>query len=384
MRARRNRRPIKTAPIGETLETRQLLTASVPASPAAEVQSLDRSTPPPKAPQLFIEPQAGRTVILKAIESARRQIRLGICVLSDPIIGEALIATYQRGVRVRVIVDRGEYAMNTAEQGVVAQLESAGTTVHLSNPIFPQSYEKELVIDQRRVLIMTMCLETATFQDTRDYGLVLARKDIINEVTRFFDNDWNYSASLGDPVPPYNPTPPIRVPNLIWSPVNSSEQLTALIQKARHTIDATTELLDDPYLESALIAAAQRGVRVRLILPQAPRDGSSNLAGIALLASHGVQVHVTIGQDPPAGAMPYMHAKTMIVDGRLAYLGSIDLQTTETSKDRELGILFHSPPLVAKLQNQFRSDWGRRPRWRRYDRRSSEGGHPERLDCPSH
>ena len=128
----------------------------------------------------------------------------------------------RRGVRVRIIVDRSEYATDTAEQSVVAQLESAGITVHLSNPIFPQSYEKELVIDQRRVLIMTMCLETATFQDTRDYGLLLARKDIINEVTKFFDNDWKDSASLGDPVPPYNPTPPIRVPNLIWSPVNSS------------------------------------------------------------------------------------------------------------------------------------------------------------------
>ncbi len=114
--------------------------------------------------------------------------------MSDPIIGDALIAAYQRGVRVRIIVDRSDYATNTAEQSEVAQLVAAGLPVHLSNPIFPQSYEKELVIDQRRVLIMTMCLEAATFEDTRDYGLVLARPDIIHEVTQFFDNDWNYSA----------------------------------------------------------------------------------------------------------------------------------------------------------------------------------------------
>ena len=209
MVARRNRKRVKTVLIGETLETRRLLTAAVPALPAAEVHllnhlarfregeppgepsnparteprppgitkgHLDRGITPPRAPQLFIEPRAGRTVILEAINSARRQIRLGICVLSDPTIGNALIAAYQRGVQVRIIVDRGEFAMNTAEQREVAQLVSAGIPVHLSNPIFPQSYEKELVIDQRRVLIMTMCLETATFQDTRDYGLVLAAK----------------------------------------------------------------------------------------------------------------------------------------------------------------------------------------------------------------
>ena len=92
------------------------------------------------------------------------------------------------------------------------------------------------------------------------------------------------------------------------------------------------------------------------ILPLDPRNGSSNDAGIALLAENGVQVRVTAGQYPPADT-PYMHAKTMIVDGRLAYLGSIDLQTASTSEDRELGITFQAPRLVARLRAQFQSDW---------------------------
>ena len=175
-------------------------------------------------------------------------------------------------------------------------------------------------------------------------------------MSQVFDTDWSHSAPPGVTPPPYDPTPPIRVPGLIWSPVNATNALTSLIQKARHTIDATTEWLDDPYLESELIAAVQRGVRVRLILPLDPRNGSSNDAGIALLAENGVQVRVTIGQYPPADT-PYMHAKTMIVDGRLAYLGSIDLQTASTSDDRELGITFQARPLVARLRTQFRSDW---------------------------
>ena len=239
----------------------------------------------------------------------------------------------------------------------MAQLTAAGVAVHLSNPIFRLSFEKDLVIDRRRVLIMTMCLEPDTFTNTRDYGLILSRADIIREVTRVFDTDWSHSAPPGVTAPPYNPTPPLKLPDLIWSPVNATDKLTALIQKARHTIDATTEWLNDPYLESELIAAVQRGVQVRLILPLTPRNNSSNNAGIAMLASNGVQVHVTIGQEPPAGAMPYMHAKTMVVDGRIAYLGSIDLQTAATSDDRELGILFRRPRFITQLSRQFQSDW---------------------------
>jgi phosphatidylserine/phosphatidylglycerophosphate/cardiolipin synthase-like enzyme len=353
--ARRNRRQGPAIDSCETLGSRQLLAAAVGAL-AAEVQPLDRAAPPPKAPWLFMEPKAGRTPILDAIDSARHRIRLGICTFDDTTIGDALIAAAARGVNVRVIVDHAGYLTNSAEQGLVASLESAGVSVHLSNSIFVQSFEKDLVIDQRRVLIMTMCLEPDSFYDTTDDGIVLARRDIIGEVTRVFDTDWNHSAAPDVTAPPYNPTPPLRVPDLIWSPVNASARLTALIQKARHTIDATTEWLDDPYLESELIAAVQRGVRVRLILPLTPRNGSSNNAGIALLAENGVQVRVTIGQSPPPDA-PYMHAKTMIVDGRIAYLGSIDLQTDATSEDREPGITFQTPTLVARLGAQFRSDW---------------------------
>ena len=173
MKARRNRRRIHTLDSCEALEARQHLAAGLAVSPAAEVRPLDRAAPTPRAPWLFTEPAAGRQPILDAIASARHQIRLGICNFDDTIIGDALIAAAGRRVRVQVTVDRSVYLTNPAEQDLVARLTAAGVSVHLSNPIFRLSFEKDLVIDRRRVLIMTMCLEPAAFVDTTDYGLVL-------------------------------------------------------------------------------------------------------------------------------------------------------------------------------------------------------------------
>ena len=157
----------------EALEERQLLSANIPASPAAEVRAVARAGPLDKAPSLFIEPQAGRAPIIQAINAARSEIRLGICNLSDPQIGDALAAAVARGVNVKVIADQADYTQKPDEQAELATLIGEGVSVHLSNPVFPQSFEKELVIDQRQVLIMTMCLIPTTFVDTRDYGLVL-------------------------------------------------------------------------------------------------------------------------------------------------------------------------------------------------------------------
>jgi phosphatidylserine/phosphatidylglycerophosphate/cardiolipin synthase-like enzyme len=343
----------------EPLEGRQLPSALVPAWRAAEVRGLDRARPQPATPSLFIEPQAGRGPILRAINSARSAIRLGICNLSDPQIGDALAAAVARGVDVRVIVDRADYLAKPAEQAEIARLIGSGVSVHLSNAVFPQSFEKELVIDRRTVLIMTMCLVPDTFVDTRDYGLVVANRGVIREVTSVFDTDWAYSAPPGEPTPSFNPTPALHSPSLIWGPTDATAKLSQLIQSARRSIDATTELLDDPYLEGQLIASVLRGVRVRLIVPLVPREWAPNGAQVAFLNSQGVSVRVTTEQAPPPGSLPYMHAKTMVVDGRTAYLGSIDLMTTEATQDRELGILFTQPTPVGQLHAQFQSDWNR-------------------------
>jgi len=93
----------------ETLEERQLLSANISAFPAAEVRAVARAGPLDRAPSLFIEPQAGRAPIMRAINAARSEIRLGICNLSDPQIGDALAAAVARGVNVEVIADHDDY-----------------------------------------------------------------------------------------------------------------------------------------------------------------------------------------------------------------------------------------------------------------------------------
>src|SRR5262249_30575460 len=98
---------------------------------------------------------------------------------------------------------------------------------------------------------------------------------------------------------------------------------------------------------------------IRLLTPNVPREGKPNTPQVAFLNSQGVDVRVTTERNPGPGALPYMHAKTMVVDGRRAYVGSIDLMTTEASQDRESGLLFRVPTLIRQLRSQFASDWTR-------------------------
>ena len=159
-----------------------------------------------------VEPQAGRAPIINAIDAARSTIRLGICNISDPEIGDSLAAAEARGVKVEVIVDQADYNAKPPEQVEVCPRCWPGALLSMIEQIRRLSAEcfatKELVIDQSRVLIMTECdLIPADIRGHARRGLILADKATIREVTSVFDPDWTYSTST---TPPSTPTPPLH------------------------------------------------------------------------------------------------------------------------------------------------------------------------------
>lgn len=62
----------------------------------------------------------------------------------------------------RVIVDKGKYQSITEEQQNLATYVTAyGGQLHLSNPIFPRSFPKVILIDRKRVLVVSELLQVA-------------------------------------------------------------------------------------------------------------------------------------------------------------------------------------------------------------------------------
>jgi len=310
---------------------------------------------------LTVLPEDGRELYFQAIDAAKGEIRIEICVLEDPQILKHLQAALQRGVQVRAIVDRGKYDALASEQANLTQyLTSAGGQLHLSNPAFPRSFPKIILVDSRLLIYGSACLDETTFLHYRDFATTSTVQQILRELQRLFENDWAYSAVVGEQPPPFNPTPPVSRSDLIVSPVNGAERLVRFYQAAKRTLDVYTELLGNLTLESELVAAVKRGVRVRLIAPEHVSDGTAEIQqlqddSLAALAAAGVDVHAS-GPNETA-QLPYMHARAAVVDGKIAYLGSISLSPDSITFNREMGLVLRQRVLVRKLAAQFQSDY---------------------------
>ena len=153
-----------------------------------------------------------------------------------------------------------------------------------------------------------------------------------------FEADWTRGAEP-DPGP------------LVVSPTNAREQLLGAGARgaASRSISmprccAIREMLD------ALAAAAERGVRVRLIVSPSTDFAAERGA----LAAAGVDIRLS--------SSLYIHAKVIVADGERAFVGSQNLSATSLDQNRELGIVVDDPVNLARLTRTFEIDFRAAPR----------------------
>jgi phosphatidylserine/phosphatidylglycerophosphate/cardiolipin synthase-like enzyme len=161
---------------------------------------------------------------------------------------------------------------------------------------------------------------------------VTNRPGAVQAAAAIFDADWTRGAEP-DPGP------------LVVSPTNAREQLLALVRGAQVSLDLYAEVLRDPQLLEALAAAAERGVRVRIIV--SPSEDFA--AEMEELTASGVDIRLS--------SSLYVHAKLIVADGERAFIGSQNLSATSLDQNRELGIIVDDPVNLARLTRTFAIDF---------------------------
>src|SRR5215217_9307160 len=189
-----------------------------------------------------------------------------------------------------------------------------------------------MVIDNAVAMIMNQNLTQSAFTGNREFGVLTTRPDAVRAAAAIFAADWTRGAQP-DPGP------------LVVSPTNAREQLLALIAGARVSLDLYAEVLRDPQLLDALAAAAQRGVRVRVIVS----PSADFMAEVEELTASGVDIRLSRSL--------YIHAKLVVADGERAFIGSQNLTATSLDQNRELGIIVDDPVNLSRLTRTFAIDF---------------------------
>lgn len=296
-------------------------------------------------------------------------------------IKNALVRAARRGVKVRVLADAlGSRGFIRSAYWI--ELENAGVDARIALPIGGliwtlirgrfdlRNHRKQLIVDNRIAWCGSQNLADPEFRVKSRYApwvdlMTRWEGPVVQDCQFIFAADWEseHGDDISDLLRDEAEQPPLAKPGITAQIIGTGPNLpypamtacfTSLIHSARRELVITTPyFVPDEQLICALLDAARRGVATVMILPQ--RNDSRVVAGASRsyydeMIGAGVQLY----EYRPG----LLHAKTMVVDGAVALIGSANLDRRSFELNFENNILFADADFVGQIrarQDEYRA-----------------------------
>lgn len=332
---------------------------------------------------LFGEGDELYDAMVDSIGAAQRRVDLETYIYAaDEVgwrIGEALAAQARAGVQVRLLIDAAG-SMLSFSDSLKTYLRQNGVVVHRFHrwrwrqPLrfYQRNHRKLLAIDGREAYVGGFNLHRESSQSVygpqrwRDTHVRLSGA-LADHASALFDAFWSGNRSWSPRS--VRETGDALVPNHSRICRHQVHCLyVRLLRSAERSLFLTTPyFVPDHRTQNELVLAARRGVDVRLLLPgksDVPVARWAARAAYRKLLSSGIRI---FEYQPRV-----LHAKTAVVDGAVATVGTANLDYRSLFVNYELNLFSANRTLCAALEQQFLADlsealeltmpgWSKRP-----------------------
>jgi phosphatidylserine/phosphatidylglycerophosphate/cardiolipin synthase-like enzyme len=293
--------------------------------------------------------------LVDAIHAATKSIHMEMYLLTLDSVVSALAAKASAGLDVKVLLNETFPSLEDSNASVMSTLTRENVNARWASPAFAYTHEKAVIIDGRAAWIMTANATDSSYESNREYIAIDTDPTDVAEAEAIFEDDFVQSGYEAE-TPASTPTISGRLVVAPAPPMNSLPELVALITSAKKAVYAEVEEFDNASVANALVSAVHNGVSVDLVVANTSDNTSSNPALQAIRSGGG---HVFIGGAPEGSStaqQPYIHAKAIVVDGALAWVGSENFSTGSLEFNRELGVVFTGASEVAKVRTTIEKD----------------------------
>ena len=320
--------------------------------------------------------------MLAAVKGAKQTISFETYIYWSGAVGrqfaEALEERARAGVKVHVLIDWvGSQKMDDA---LVDEMQSAGIEVQLYHPLHwynlgrmnNRTHRKLLVVDGR--LGFTGGVGIADQWDGhaqdpdhwRDSHYRLEGPAVLQMQAAFLDNWIKTTGKVLQGVEYFPPVPPAgdqMAQVFTSSPSGGGDSMALMyllsITAAEKTIDLSASyFVPDELTRRALRAALDRGVKVRIIVPG--RHIDAQVVRQASRADWGTLLQA--GAEMYEFAPTMFHCKMMLVDSKLASVGSTNFDSRSFRLNDEANLNVYDHAFAEKLEDVFEADLKRSKR----------------------
>ncbi len=332
----------------------------------------------------FVLPDAP-DVAVETIREADERILLAGYTFTSTRVARTLEGAAARGVEVRVLLEgRPVDGLSRREARLLDSLVDSGVAVEmLGGPRDPYAYHhaKYAVVDDRALVLTENWKPAGTGgHASRGWGVRVTDPEVVAGLVATFRADANGTgardwrqfrrgrsfatrgAANGSYPRRHDPaTVPVNRTELVVAPDNAGRAVTALLDTANDSIDVVQLSIDEPddrFLQ-ATVAAARRGVEVRVLLSSAwyVREDNRRIVERLRERAESEALPVQAKLASPAGRFEKLHVKGVVVDGDRALVGSLNWNRESVRENREVMLLLEGQAVAGYYREVFERDW---------------------------
>ncbi|MEF8838032.1 MAG: phospholipase D-like domain-containing protein [Haloarculaceae archaeon] len=324
-------------------------------------------------------------VPVDTLRAADRRLFLAAYTLTSRRVAEALRAARDRGVDVRVVVDRDPVGgMSARQASLLDNLTAAGvdvTTLGGEDARYDYHHAKYAVADERALVTTENWKPAGTGgRSSRGWGVVTSQPAVVRRLAALFRADAGWRGAepwravreeveTEPPDPASDRFPRERDPErlrvngsrLLIAPENAEGAVVAAIDAANESVDVLQVSVGGPHqpFVRAIRRAARRGVEVRLLLSSAWYVEGDNRDIVTALRTAGANrsLPLEVRLAEPRGRFEKVHAKGVVVDGETVILGSLNWNNHSARENREVALRLDGEAAAAYYLESFEADW---------------------------
>ncbi len=318
--------------------------------------------------------------VTEMIRDAKERVDISIFILYQDEVGRAFVdllaSKARQGVEVRLLVDAFGNLLGLKRpwdllrvRSFTRPIKEAGGRVATFLPMLPRkgawsvnmrNHRKMVLVDDRRAMLGGMNFGLEYMGPAPSPGrwkdlITIVEGPVVSAVQTIFEEDWHIATGRHRDVPVAvtpagcEDAPCIPVQILADGPAFYEDAFAKLVRVAlklaqERIVLVTPYFVPDQSLQAALIATAHAGVRVELLLPAVSNHSSADWARrpfLRELVDEGVAVLLY---------QPGMvHAKGAVIDGRLAWISSANMDMRSITLNFEIAAVFYDADCARQL-----------------------------------
>jgi phosphatidylserine/phosphatidylglycerophosphate/cardiolipin synthase-like enzyme len=273
--------------------------------------------------KLIIEPTDGPGPLLAAIKKTKKTVDIAIFRFDRADVEKELKAAAARGVKVSALIAYVNRGGEKHLRALEMRFLDAGITVARTDDDLIRYHDKMMIIDRTILYMLSFNFTHLDIDHSRGFGIITRNKKMVHEAIRLFEAD---SARKS-----YTP----GLDTFVVSPANSRKVLANFLKRAKKQLLIYDPEISDKEMMRILQERAKAGVEVRVI------GHAANRLGLPVEKLSKMR----------------LHTRTIIVDGKRAFVGSQSLREAELDSRRELGLIINEAKIVKQLTDCFEADW---------------------------